>query len=217
MTIKDILFFGCSYTNVNSGYVDSDKMYPSIICKHFDSNLHNFAKNGHGNYRSFDLISNLPFNESYPFNKDSLIVLQLSELSRIRWYDNVLQDIMLTQSTDRYLVNVYNDNFLIHELHRHLKLVVSLCRASKVKLIVWSIARCSEEKLNMKLESILNSFSEYLYMDNSLESEDSYRVDNGYDGTTVLGTGHPGPKSHSIIALKLINKINTLYSEVIDK
>lgn len=217
MIIKNILFFGCSYTNVYSGYVDQDKMYPSIICKHFNSLLQNYAKNGHGNYRSFDLIANLPFNEDLRFNKDSLIVLQLSDLSRIRWYDTVLKDIMLTQSTDRCLVNVYNDNFLIHELHRHLKLVVSLCRASKVKLIVWSVARLSDEKLNMSLERILNSFPEYLYMDNSLESQDSYRVDNGYDGTTVLGTGHPGPKSHSIIAQKLINKINTLYPEVIDK
>lgn len=211
MTTKNILFFGCSYTDIDSGYVDSDKMYPSLLGKHFNLPIHNYAENGKGNYRSFDLIANMHLKEEY------LVVLQLTELSRIRWYDTKLRDVFLKHSTDRCLFHVYNDHFLIHECQRHIKLIVSLCRASKVKLIIWSIARFSEEQLHINFESFLTSFPEYIYLDNALDSAESYRVDNGYDGTNILGTGHPGPKSHSIIAQKLIEKIGTLYPNLIDK
>lgn len=211
MTLKNILFFGCSYTDSNSGFVDADKMYPSTLCNHFNLLEQNYAKKGHGNYRSFDLIADMNFGE------ESLIILQLTELARIRCYDKVLRDIMLCQTTDRCLFNVYTDNFLFHELQRHLKLVVSLCRAKNVKLVIWSIARSDNEEFCNKLESFLTSFPEYAYLDNSLESKDSYRIDNGYDGTDELGTGHPGPKSHAIIAQKLIDKINNLYPNLVDK
>lgn len=211
MTLKNILFFGCSYTDTSNGFVDADKMYPALLCKYFNLKEKNYAINGVGNYKSFDIISDLNFGE------ESLVVLQLTELARIRRYDTVLRDIILSNTNDRCLISVYTDNFLLHELKRHLKLVVSLCRAKNVKIVIWSIARSFDEEFCNKIESFLNSFPEYIYLDNSLESKDSYRVDNGRDGTDELGTGHPGPKSHAIIAQKLIDKINELYPNLVDK
>lgn len=211
MIIKDIKFFGCSYTDPMSGWVDADKMYPAIVSRYYNCNEVNYAKKGGSNYRSFDLISTINI------DSDSVIVLQLTELARIRWHDTVLKDIMLSNTTNRCLVSVFNDEYLIHELKRHLRLLVSLCRSKQAKLVIWSIARFYNEKLNQELESFLSSFSEYIYLDNSLESKDSYRVDDGLDSTGILGTGHPGPKSHQIIAQKLIDKINSLYPNIVDK
>lgn len=62
------------------------------------------------------------------------------------------------------------------------------------------------------LETYLNKFPEYVFLDGRLGTESSYRVDNAADGTAELGTGHPGPGSNQIIAEKLINHFNKLYS-----
>jgi hypothetical protein len=207
--MNNIIFFGCSFTDSNSGFVDSDKMYPAIVCNHFNTKEINYAKQGSGNYRTFDLISTLDF------NSENFIILQLTELSRIKWYSKHLIDVRLQNTNDKCLIHVYNDEFLLYELQRHLKLTVKLLRAKKINFIIWSIARYHYDEKNNNIESFLNTFPEYVYLENALNHKNSYRVDNGYDGNAILGTGHPGPKSHQIIANKLIEKINSCYPNLL--
>jgi len=203
----EIMFFGCSYTDTKSNYVDADKMYPAILAKHFKKTEKNFAKQGCGNYRSFDILSKTDL------VNDSILIFQITELSRIQWYDTSIKDINLNQSKDRCLLHVYNDRFLIHELIRNLNLLVKLCRASNIKLVIWNIARFFDHDLDTFFENELSKYPEYVYLDNSLDGPDTYRVDNGRDGEgKEIGLGHPGPLSHQIIAKKLIAKYNQLYS-----
>jgi hypothetical protein len=81
----------------------------------------------------------------------------------------------------------------------------------KVNLIIWSIARVFDFETNRLIEDCLTQFKEYVYLNNALDSADSYRVDNGTDGTAQLGTGHPGPESHKLIAEKLLVHYKKLY------
>ena len=208
MTSNKIYFFGCSFTDTSLDFVDADKMYTSLISKHFDKIQVNFAKGGHGNYRSFDILSETEL------ENDSIVIFQLTELSRIRWYDKSLRDIMLSQSDDRCLSYVYNDRFLIHEVIRNLNLLVKLCRAKNIKLIIWSIARFFDEELDTFFEKKLSIYPEYVFMDNRLDTQDTYRIDNGRDGEGLpVGEGHPGPLSHQIIANKLLAKYSQLYNQ----
>ena len=43
---NEIAFYGCSFTDRASGFVDSDKMYPALLAKYFNQTERNFAKNG---------------------------------------------------------------------------------------------------------------------------------------------------------------------------
>ena len=208
---NEIAFYGCSFTDRDSGFVDSDKMYPALLAKYFNQTERNFAKNGCSNYRSFDLISDTNF------KNNSIVVIQLTELSRIRHYDKKLTDIMLSLSDDKCLLHVYNDDFLMHELTRHLNFITKLCREKNIRLIIWSIASFHNHERNQQLNQLLSVYPEYVHLDartSEMARDTTYRVDNGYDGEgKPVGFGHPGPLSHQRIADKLITKYNQLYNQ----
>jgi len=209
ITENDIVFLGCSYTTGEG--VNSDVRYSTIIANYFNKNEINLAKGGCGNYRSFDLFGQLEI------DNNAVVVLQLTELSRIRWYADTIYERQLSNPTNdahhKTLVTVYNDKFLIHDLIRQLRVIVNYCRAKNLKLVVWSIARFNDQELDTIIETYLSKFPEYIFMDNRLDTVDSYRVDNGTDGRNKpVGVGHPGPESHKLLAEKLIKHLNTLYS-----
>lgn len=207
ITNNDIVFFGCSFTDNNCKFVNDYEMYTSIMAKHYNKNLINLAKGGHGNYRSFDLFGQLKFTD-----EETIVVLQLTELSRIRWYNNQIVDQMLSNDPNRSLLTVYNDKFLIYDLIRQLRILVNFCRAQKLKLVIWSIARFWDSELDDCIEKYLSKFPEYIFMNNRLNEPDSYRVDNGTDGINQqLGAGHPGPNSNKLIAKKLIDHLTKIY------
>jgi hypothetical protein len=212
---SNVIFFGCSFTDGVG--LEKNQRYSTLIANYFNKNEINLAKSGHGNYRTFDLFSQCNFS-----SENTIVVLQLTELSRIRWYREQVIDIMLSnnavfQQLDKKTINfrhiqeTYNDKFCIYDLIRQLRILISFCRAKKLKLVIWSIARFHNEQLNTTIEEYLNKFPEYIYMNSELGAHDSYRVDNSSDGTEELGTGHPGPKSNKIIAQKLIAHIEKLY------
>ena len=142
------------------------------------------------------------------------MVLQITELSRIKHYDaqkNLIRDRILSNEPSRTLFEIYTDKFLVYELDRHLNLSIKYARSMKVNLIIWSIARVFDFETNQLIQDCLTQFKEYVYLSNDLDSSDSYRVDNGADGTAQLGTGHPGPESHKLIAEKLLVHYKKLY------
>ena len=94
---------------------------------------------------------------------------------------------------------------------RQLRILVKYARLCKIKLIIWSIARTNNFELDNIIETYLAKYPEYIFMDNRLGVARSYRVDNGTDGTSVLGNGHPGPKSNLIIAEQLLAHYHKLY------
>ncbi len=204
ISADDLLCLGCSYT-YGVG-VALEQRYTNLMSQLLQKNEINLAQGGGSNYRSFDLFGQLDIHEG------TIVILQLTDLSRIRWYDNdKIHDIMLSNQPDRHLLYTYNDKFCMYDTIRQLRIIVNYCRVKKLKLIMWSIARFNNEFLDSVIEHYLNKFPEYIYMDNSLDGVNTYRVDNGSDGSELLGTGHPGPKSNEIIAEQLMTHLKKLY------
>ena len=204
-TNNDIVFLGCSYT-YGSCLPSTATRYSTILSQHYNKTEINLSKGGTGNYRTFDIFGQIEFNPG------SMLVLQIAELSRIRWYDNRIVDQQLSVKPDKILMHVYNDKFLIYDLIRQLRIIVNYCRSQQVKFVIWSNASLGNTELDDILEQYLGEFPEYVYFNNRIDKEDSYRVDNAVDGKDQeLGVGHPGPESNKIIADRLINHFNQIY------
>ena len=201
----DIVFLGCSYTS-GVGLIDLNSRYSTVISNHYNKNEVNLASGGDGNYRSFDIFGQLNLVSG------TKVILQLTELSRLRWYTNRIVDQRLSTDATLELITVYNDKFLIYDLIRQLRIIVQYCRARGLQLVIWSIARFNDPDLDRALEVYLEKFPEYIHLDNRLNTATTYRIDNGTDGTEELGTGHPGPKSNQLIAKKLIAHFDKLYT-----
>lgn len=206
---KDCVFLGCSFT-AGHGLVDSKQCYAGIVSAELGKKCTNLAESGQNNTTMFDQFSHMNFEPG------SSLILQLTELSRISvWSDQHkrIECVFLGRNGTRSQVEVFSDEFLIYELMRNLRLTVNLCRAKKVKLVIWSIIRTPGSNNWQILERALKSFPEYVYLESALNLPNSYRVDNASDGTEVLGTGHPGPLSHERIAHQLLAHYRTLYRD----
>lgn len=200
VTSNDILFLGCSFTEGVG--VATNERYSTLLSKALGKNEINLALGGHGNYRSFDLFGQVDI------EKNTAVVLQLSGLQRLRHYDKGIIDMMFPT---KELLGYCNDEFLIYDLIRQLRHIINYCRAKDLELMIWSIARFNNERLDNIIEVYLKQFKEYIYLNNDLDHPDTYRVDNGSDGTAELGTGHPGPMSNKLIFEKLYNHYKSLY------
>lgn len=208
---NDILFLGCSYTR-GIGLDAKEHRYSNILSDYYNKNQVNLAEQALDNFSCFNYFSTINFADP-----GTIVILQLTQLSRIRHYDEINNKpvgVLLANSSyykTSHLLEVYHDKFLIYETINRLHLIVNYCRAKKIKLAIWSITRFFNEYLDTVFEEYLNEFPEYVFLDNRLGTPTTYRVDNGNDGTTVLGTGHPGPESNKLIAKKLIEHIDNLY------
>ena len=200
----DVVFLGCSYTS-GVGLPNQTTNWNSIFSNAIKKNQVNFAISGLSNYSSFDLFSQLEFESD-----QNVVVLEITELARIQWYDQRLHNVMLQWDKSRLLLPVYNDHFLIFELLKTLRYFMMVCRLKNLRPVIWSIARPGN--LIEVLENYLEQYPEYVYLDNSLDGPDTYRVDNGADGAgQPVGVGHPGIESHKLIAQKLLAHFNQLY------
>lgn len=208
VTDNDIAFLGCSYT-AGTSLPNTATRYSTLVSQQYNKKEINLAKGGVGNYRNFDLFGQTMFEPG------SVLILQLTELSRVRWYDNRIIDQQLSVKPDKLLMHVYNDKFLIYDLIRQLRIIVKYCRSTQIKLVIWSNASLGNTELDTVLEQYLSEFPEYLYLNKRIGHPDSYRVDNGLDGANQeLGVGHPGPESNKIIAQQVIEQYNKLYDTI---
>lgn len=209
---NDIIFLGCSYT-AGVGLTSLKQRYSNLVSNFFNKNEINCAKGGASNYYSFKQFNSLNFK-----SQNNLVIFQITELARIEYFNPKVQSfesIMLSNTHHKklpHLLETFDDFYLINDLLSRLTLLINFCREKKLKLVIWSIARIpGNEVLETQLENYLLGFKEYIQLDNRLDTPTSYRVDNAADGTSQLGTGHPGPESNKLIAEKLITHINNLY------
>jgi len=205
VTNNHMAFFGCSYTR-GIGLTDPSQHYATHMANTLGKTPLNFAERGLNNYAIFDLFSQCDF-----VGDDIPVVVQLTQLSRVQVYDTRLRSVMMSNEPTPGLLEVYNDKFLIYDMVRQLRMLVKYARLKKIKLVIWSIARIWDSTLDTVIETYLSKYPEYIHMDGRLGTEDSYRVDNGTDGSLVLGDGHPGPKSNIIIAEQLLAHYKKLY------
>ena len=204
-TENDVVILGCSYsagTNLQSTAV----RYSTQVATQLNKNEINLAKGSTGNYRSFDLFGQITFQPG------ASLILQVAELSRVRWYNNRIIDQQLSVKPSKELLEVYTDKFLIYDLIRQLRVIVNSCRAQQIRLVIWSNASLGNTELDLVLETYLSKFPEYIYLTKKINLPESYRVDNAHDGANrELGAGHPGPESNKIIAQQVIEHYNKLY------
>jgi hypothetical protein len=205
ITKDHMVFFGCSYTS-GTGLTNINQHYATHMANSLEKISLNYAYRGLNNYAIFDLFSQCDFVDC-----DIPVVVQLTQLSRVQVYDTKLQGILMSNQPTPGLLEVYNDKFLIYDMIRQLRMLVKYARLCKIKLVIWSIARTNNSELDDIIETYLAKYPEYIFMDNRLGVDGSYRVDNGTDGSSVLGDGHPGPKSNVIIAEQLLTHYNKLY------
>jgi hypothetical protein len=205
-----MLFLGCRYTS-GVGLADQTQCYTNIMSKHLHKEEVNLAYIGANNYSSFDTLSALHL------IPHSSLVLQITSLARIKYYDHdhheIKDRIFSNPPFSRTLMSVYTDEFLIYELDRYLKLITKYTKAARANLIIWDVANTFDGAVDLKIRDCLKQFKEYIHLTSALGRPDSYRVDNGTDGEgKQLGAGHPGPESHKLIAKKLVDHYNALYS-----
>jgi hypothetical protein len=205
ITKNHMVFFGCSYTR-GTGLTNINQHYATHMANALRKTPLNFAERGLNNYAIFDLFSQCDF-----VDNDIPVVVQLTQLSRVQIYDNKLKSILMSNDPTPGLLEVYNDKFLIYDMVRQLRMLVKYARLKKIKLVIWSIARTFNDTLNNITETYLTKYPEYIFLDDRLNVQGSYRVDNGTDGSSVLGDGHPGPKSNVIIAEQLLAHYTKLY------
>jgi len=205
---NSMIFLGCSYTS-GAGLTDQNQCYTAIMCKQLNKEEVNLAYGGASNYSSFDTLSKL---QLVP---NAALILQITYLARIKYYNHDLRQIkdrILASQPDRVLINVYTDEFLLYELDRYLNLITKYTKSAGINLVIWDIAETFDGTKNCKIKDCLMQFKEYVYLTSDLNKPNSYRVDNGTDGRgESLGSGHPGPESHKLIANKLIDHYKTLY------
>ena len=206
ITKDHMAFFGCSYTR-GIGLTNISQHYATHMANALGKTSVNFSERMLNNYAIFDLFSQCDF-----VDNDIPVVVQLTQLSRVQVYDIKLRGVQMSSNPTPSLLEVYNDKFLIYDMVRQLRMLVKYARLKKMKLVIWSIARTFDPILDDIIETYLSKYPEYIFMDNRLGVEGSYRVDNGTDGSSVLGDGHPGPESNIIITEQLLAHYRKLYT-----
>ena len=190
-----ILFLGDCYAA--GMVVDEDRAYAHVMARSLD-----LEERRHGylnNYEMFDLLGQVELEPG------SSVILQFTELGRVCIYDgntNTFNNRILEQLDSQSHNEVYTDEILISEVLRHLTMFVKYARERKIRLVIWSIMRFQDQRLNDIFENYLNQYPEYVYID----GVQHYQVDLGYDHM------HPGPNSHAIIARMLLEHYRKLYT-----
>jgi hypothetical protein len=203
---NQILFYGCSHTT-GGPWLNESLSYTSILANYFNkeplivSRLERTKKHVDiiGNFNNFNLLANTDF------LKNQILVLQLSDLSRVRFYDDTQQAVCTYKLTDlsRHEVLLFNDKRLFHELYERIKQFINYAREKELKFVFFNLGGSGgNQNKNVSLhltEYYLSDFKEFI--------PDMLKLceDHGTDGT------HFGEKSNQNWAKIIIKKIEELY------
>lgn len=198
------VFLGCSHTE-GVGLADPNDNYVKYVSRHFLQQPLNLALGGRGNFRSFNIFRQIDF---YP---EQLVVLQLTDIGRIRYFNNDNFDTALTESQmvnvkRRSYFDVYNDKQLLFETLEHLEYTVKLAKLLNLRFVFFNLGGNTLGD-NSEENNQLRSLTEYYLSDyrEYIPSVLKQNVDRGTDGL------HFGPNSHQIWANLVIKKIKEIY------
>jgi len=200
---NDAVFIGCSFTEGIGIECNEDK-YATIVAKHFNLNCVNLGKGGSSNSYFFEIFSQLEFHPG------QLIVLQLTILERLRYYNNnvSLQHIQFANPLySPKILEVYNNKFLFYETLKQLRLVNQIAEAKNLKLAVWLNNYKEEHHGHYTMDQQMYFYNLKSFVPAFLMQD--YCVDVGTDNV------HPGIKSNQNIANVLIDFIEKTYNNEI--
>lgn len=185
-------FFGCSFTF--GEFVESDKIFPTIVSKQLGYNGFNFGVGGSGIERTAYLFSaanrvidldyaviTLPdWNRTLYLNNDSNGISYLDLIHNVRHNKNI--------DEFKKIIYSFSDDYFIHQAIRNINWIIDVAEKHSVKLLL-----SSWEKNTSKLVDTV--FPQY-----SIGKFDS--LDKAIDGH------HPGDLSHDHYAKKILKVLN---------
>jgi hypothetical protein len=201
-----ILFYGCSHTG-GGPWLDKQFAYTAIVSKYFNKDALIPSKSETlkkyvdviGNFNNFNLLANTNF------LKDQIVILQLSDLSRVRFYDTTKQTICTRKLFDLspHEVLLFDDQRLFHDVYERITQFINYAREKKLKFVFFNLGgsgiSADKNPARNLTEFYLSDFKEFIPDMSSLV------VDHGIDGT------HFGVQSNKNFAKAIIQKIEELY------
>ena len=201
-----ILFYGCSHT-AGGPWLEPQCSYTAIVSKYFNkdalipSRLEPSKKHVNivGNFNNFNLLANTNF------LKDQIVILQLSDLSRVRFYDQTKQAVCTRKLSDLspHEVLLFDDQRLFHDMYERITQFINYTREKKLKFVFFNLGGngglADKNPTRNLTEFYLSDFEEFIPDMLSLV------VDHGIDGS------HFGVQSNNNFAKAIIQKIEELY------
>lgn len=197
------VFLGCSHTA--GGFVLPNEEYYNIVSSYFNLEPLNLARAGKGNYLSFNIFNQIDF------YKNQIVVLQLSDFARLRYFPNTLPNTKLNEDQLHLIKNsayieVFNDKQLLYNTLSYLDFVVKYSRSFGLRFVFFYLGDVSNfnndpanDQYKKTVEFYLSDYREYV--PNVL----SKCIDRGNDNQ------HWGKLSNQMFANEIIKKIETLY------
>lgn len=186
---KKIWIFGCSHSH-GVGLLSQKQTFGALLGEHFQLPVNFITLPG----------SSLQWSLRHLINADilpdDLVIWQITLPFRLTMYDGVTKEIMLAQSSNRCLIDTFNDQQMFFHHCSLINYGVNYLRAKKIKFVLTSIL--NSQLLFYDYLNEYTKYPEYCYMPNS-------NVDLGTDNS------HVGPLSHRVIALELTNYIQSIY------
>lgn len=197
-----MLFYGCSHTR-GGWWSRSETGYPYQVSMRLNRPYRVMSRIPQGseilgNYHNFNLLANTDFCPG------QIVVFQLTDLTRIRYYDD--QDrIFRTRKLDRLPMDhvlKITDHQLLAAVFEHLQLVLRYVRAKNLQFVFFNLSGSTGQKdnaLHNLLEYYLSKFPEFIPGMLDLVTD---RADDNK---------HFGAISNSSFADQIVQKIKSLY------
>lgn len=202
---NNVIFLGCSHT-VGGLLENKDEDYVNIVSSYFNLQPLNLAESGKGNYRSFDQFNKIKF------HKNQIVVLQLTDFARLKYYENdradsTIQQEQLYRIKDKSYFNVFNDKQLAYMNISRLEAIINYSRTLDLRFVFFYLGdvpnfdnSVENDDYKKMIEYYLTDYKEYI--PNILEQN----VDR-----TPIDNLHYGTKSNAMWAKRIISKIEELY------
>jgi len=198
------IFLGCSHT-VGVGLDSPTDNYVNGVSEHFKKTPLNASAAGKGNFRSFDIFNQIEF------YKNQIVVLQLTDISRLRYYrdDKPISELIespLYSIRNRSYIDVFNDKQLLFMMIQRLDSVIKFARQANLRFVFFNLGG-NPDGNDDKENNLLRQTTEYYlsdyreYVPNILKQN----IDRGNDGQ------HYGPLSHKIWSNKIIETIEKIF------
>jgi len=176
---KPVLWvFGCSHSH-GVGLLKGELRYSDIISDTLGLPLYSITKPGSSLHWSLRHLTNANI------FKNDLVIWQITTPERVSIYKNNVREIMLANTSDKHLLEVYSDEQIDFNHLTLLNFGTRYLRSKKIKFLMTSIGRRPSEYAK---------YPEYCYVPNLY-------IDRGADRS------HAGPLSHKKLASALLDRV----------
>jgi len=177
--------FGCSHSH-GVGLTDKQDTYGRILANELSLELRLITKPGSSLHWSLRHLINAPI------KKSDIVIWQLTSPLRLSYFNGKhVEEIALSQSKNRHLIEVYN-NFQCYFMHFSLiNIGVQCVKQTGAKFILTSV-----DATDYQLQLEYSKYNEYYFAN-------GFGVDLGTDNM------HFGPLSHKNLAFSLLNRIQS--------